>query len=168
MKRVLVLTVALLVVVSTLLVTAAPALSCTPCRWTGGGTIGTSRDPRVTHGFELHCSVDQLPNNLEVNWGGNHFHLDVLTMVECADDPAINPKPPRAGSDTYHGLGVGRCNGVEGYQAEWIFTDAGEPGNNDWAWIVIKDAGDNTVMEVSGFLTKGNQQAHNGTGVDAT
>ena len=151
-----------------LLVSAAPAVACTPCRWTGGGTIGTNRDPRVTHGFELHGSVDQLPNNLEVNWGGNRFHLDTLTRVVCSDDPAIEPSPPRAGSDTYHGWGVGKYNGVDGYQAEWIFTDAGEPGKVDWAWIKITDSNDDTVMEVSGFLRSGNQQAHNGTGVDAT
>ena len=86
-----------------------------PCRITGGGTIGKGRDPRVTHGFELHCNVDQVPNNLEVNWGGDHFHLLELTFVECSDDPAIDPKPPRVGCDTYHGIGVGRYNGVDGY-----------------------------------------------------
>lgn len=137
------------------------------CRWTGGGTIGTNRDPRVTHGFELHCTVDQLPNNLEVNWGGNHFHLTELTDVECSDDPAIDPKPPRAGCDTYHGWGVGKYNGVDGYLAEWVFTDAGEPGRVDWAWIKITDGGGFVVMDVSGFLRNGNQQAHNYTGRDA-
>jgi len=40
------------------------------CRITGGGTIGSDREPRVTHGFELHCNANQLPNRLEVNWGG--------------------------------------------------------------------------------------------------
>lgn len=150
-----------------------PAFACeTPpgceCRTTGGATIGTDRDPRVTHGFELHCNVDQLPNNLEVNWGGNHFHLDTLTAVECIDDPAIVPNPPKAGCDTIHGLGTGSVNGVDGYQVEFIFTDAGEPGSTDWAWVKITDAGGtNTVMEVSGYLTKGNQQFHNCTGKDA-
>ena len=135
-----------------------------PCRFTGGGTIGTDRDPRVTHGFELHCSVDQLPNNLQVNWGGNHFHLEELTQVECSDDPAINPNPPNAPCDTYHGWGTGRYNGVDGYLAEWIFTDAGEPGRNDWGWIEITDSSGSTVMEVSGFLRYGNHQAHRVTG----
>ena len=138
----------------------------TGCRWTGGGTIGTNRDPRVTHGFELHCNVNQLPNNLEVNWGGNHFHLDVLTQVECTDDPAINPTPPRAGYDTIHGWGNGKYNGVSEYHVEFIFTDAGEPGKVDWAWIKITDSGGDTVMEVSGFLKSGNQQAHRLTGND--
>jgi hypothetical protein len=137
------------------------------CRWTGGGTIGTDREPRVTHGFELHCSVDQLPNNLEVNWGGDHFHLDALTQVECSDDPTIDPRPPRAGCDTIHGWGDGKYDGVSGYLVEFILTDAGEPGRVDWAWIKITNSNGDTVMEVSGFLKSGNQQAHNCTGIDA-
>jgi len=132
------------------------------CRWTGGGTIGSNRDPRVTHGFELHCCVDQLPNNLEVSWVGDHFHLDKLTMVECADDPTIDPRPPRAGCDTIHGLGDGKYNGVSGYLVEFIFTDAGEPGRVDWAWIRITAPNGDTVMEVSGFLRFGNIEALNG------
>ncbi len=136
------------------------------CRWTGGGTIGTMRNPRVTHGFELHCDVEQLPNNLEVNWGGDHFHLDVLTQVECSDDPSIDPRPPRAGCDTIHGWGEGQYNGVSGFHVEFIFTDAGEPGRVDWAWIHIADSDGDTVMEVSGFLKTGNQQAHRCTGGD--
>jgi hypothetical protein len=137
------------------------------CRWTGGGTIGTKRDPRATHGFELHCNVNQLPNNLEVNWGGNHFHLDTLTGVVCTDDPAISPIPPRAGCDTIEGWGEGKYNGVSGYLVHFRFTDAGEPGTVDWAWVKITSAGGDTVMEYSGFLVKGNQQAHNCTGIDA-
>jgi uncharacterized repeat protein (TIGR01451 family) len=136
------------------------------CRITGGGTIGPGRKPRVTHGFELHCNVDQLPNNLEVNWGGDNFHLLELTFAECWDDPLIEPWPPRAGCDTYHGIGTGRYNGVEGYQAEWIFTDAGEPGKVDFAWIKITAPGGSIVLEVSGFLRNGNQQFHNLTGKD--
>jgi hypothetical protein len=137
------------------------------CRWTGGGTIGTNRDPRVTHGFELHCNVNQLPNNLEVNWGGDHFHLDVLTQVECSDDPGFDPMPPRASCDTIHGWGEGKYNNHRGYLVEFIFTDAGEPGRGDWAWIKITNSNGDPVMEVSGFLKSGNQQAHRCTGIDA-
>ncbi len=134
------------------------------CRWTGGGTIGTNREPRVTHGFELHSNISELPNNLEVNWGGNHFHLEMLTQTDCYDDPAINPEPPRAGCDTIHGWGEGKVNGTSGYHIEFIFTDAGEPGKVDWAWIKITDSNGGIVMEVSGFLKSGNQQAHRCTG----
>ena len=136
------------------------------CRWTGGGTIGTNRDPRVTHGFELHSNVSELPNNLEVNWGGNHFHLGMLTQTICFDDPAIDPTPPHAGCDTIHGWGEGKYNGATGYHVEFIFTDAGEPGKVDWAWIKITDSNGGIVMEVSGFLKSGNQQAHPCNGDD--
>jgi len=143
-----------------------PSIPETCCRWTGGGTIGLNRNPRVTHGFELHCNVSQLPNNLEVNWGGDHFHLDVLTKVVCWDNLSINPKPPRASCDTIHGWGDGKYNGVSGYHVEFNFTDAGEPGTGDWAWIKITNPKGGTVMEVSGFLKSGNQQAHRCTGID--
>ncbi|MBI3639254.1 MAG: SBBP repeat-containing protein [Thaumarchaeota archaeon] len=139
-------------------------------RMTGGGSIltpavtsgsGKNNSMRVTHGFELHCDVSQLPNNLEVNWDkGNKFHLDSLTTVSCTDDPTIIPNPPDAGFDTYVGTGTGSYNGVSGATAEWTFTDAGEPGKNDFAKIVIKDKNNVVVLSVSGYLNSGNQQAH--------
>ena len=125
---------------------------------TGGGTIG---DKLATHGFELHCDVTQGPNNLEVNWGkGNKFHLDTLTSASCSDDPNIVPNPPAAGFDTYKGTGTGAYNGAAGAKVEWTFTDAGEPGKNDYAAIKITDASNNVVLNVSGNLSNGNQQAH--------
>lgn len=131
------------------------------CRWTGGGTIGENRNPRKTHGFELHCDVDDLPNNLEVNWGGDHFHLDVLTIVDCYYNASINPEHPTADCNTIHGWGDGKYNGNSGYHVEFIFTDGGEPGkDNDWAWIKVTNSIGETVMEDSGFLISGNQQAH--------
>jgi hypothetical protein len=134
------------------------------CRWTGGGTIGTDRNPRVTHGFELHCDVTHTPNNLEVNWGGNHFHLTTLTQATCSDDPTISPNPPNAPCDTIHGFGIGRVNGVSGYHIEFIFTDAGEPGTHDFASITITSTSGALVLHVEGFLSHGNQQAHRCTG----
>ncbi|GFO96009.1 uncharacterized protein) Fragment, partial [groundwater metagenome] len=74
--------------------------------------------------------------------------------------PAITPNPPAAGFDTYVGTGTGRYNGVSGFKAEWTFTDAGEPGKNDFAKIVIKDASSNVILSVSGKLNNGNHQAH--------
>lgn len=44
-------------------------------------------------------------------------------------------------------------------KAELTFTDAGEPGRNDFAKIVIK-VGTSTVLSVSGNSDNGNQQAH--------
>ena len=127
-------------------------------RMTGGGTIkGTT----TRHGLELHCDTSHIPNRLEVNWGKtNKFHLETLTSAACSDDPSISPNPPAAGFDTYVGKGTGRYNGVPGATAEWTFTDAGEPGVNDVAKLLIKDAGGNTVLSVGGTLKQGNQQAH--------
>jgi len=136
--------------------TAAQSL---PGRMTGGGTIG---DTGTKHGFELHCDITQSPNNLEVNWGkGNKFHLDTLSAASCSDDPNITPNPPAAGLNNYTQKGTGTYNGVAGATAEWTFTDAGEPGTNDTATIKITDVNGNIVLNVSGKLSQGNQQAHN-------
>ena len=136
-------------------------LANVPGRMTGGGSVFTADGVRVTHGFELHCDANQEPNNLQVNWGkGNKFHLESLTSASCNDDPAIEPNPPAAGFDTYEGVGTGRYNGVSGATATWTFTDAGEPGNSDFAELVITDAGGNVVLSVSGNLNRGNHQAH--------
>ena len=130
-------------------------------RMTGGGSVFMSDGTRVTHGFTLNCDASMTPNNLQINWGKkNKFHLEGLTTAVCSDDPAIDPKNPKASFDTYEGMGMGRFNGVSGATAHWIFTDAGEPGKLDIARILIKDAGNNTVLTVSGNLKNGNQQAH--------
>jgi len=155
-------------------------------RMTGGGSIckpsgcvdtSGESDGRITHGFELHCAPEDVPNNLEINdhIGGHRFHLDTLDDVFCYDDPSINPTPPGAGFDTYVGRGTGRYDGVPGYCADWIFTDAGEPGDNDSAFIRITDTpgplgdDDNSVVACTGNvllvigpakLTFGNHQAH--------
>ncbi len=136
--------------------------STTQGSMTGGGSIIDPTYGKVTHGFELQCNMANTPNNLEVNWGhGNKFHLNSLTSVFCVNDPAISPYPPAAGFDTYVGTGTGSYNGAAGATAKWTFTDAGEPGTNDHATIVIKDNGGHTVLSVSGNLQNGNQQAHN-------
>lgn len=127
-------------------------------RMTGGGSIGNTT---VRHGFELHCDATHQPNRLEVNWGkGAKFHLETLISASCTDDPTIAPNPPAAGFDTYHGKGIGRYNGVSGYTATWIFTDAGEPGVNDYVTITILDPANNPILTVSDLLRNGNHQAH--------
>lgn len=142
------------------------ACICNNCRWTGGGTIGYYNDQRVTHGFELHCSIDLVPNNLEVNWGGNHFHLMELTFVECWLDQ--DPAPPHAPCSWISGEGTGRYNNVDGYNIAFVFSDAGEPGkDNDWGTITITAPGTSEIiLEVEGFLHCGNHQAHRLTGHD--
>jgi hypothetical protein len=148
-------------------------------RMTGGGTIGDSGsssssksgkssksaksrigDQLVRHGFTLHCDVRQRPNRLQVNWGrGERFHLEQMTSVSCLDDPTISPRPPAASFDTHRGTGTGRYNGRPA-TAEWVFTDAGQPGRLDTASIVIRDAGGAIVLSASGLVSNGNHQAH--------
>jgi hypothetical protein len=163
-------------------------------RMTGGGSVcrpsgcvdtGDDFSGRVTHGFELHCAPEDLPNNLEVNDhftspGGHRWHLDRLDDVYCYNDPTIDPRPPAAGFDTYVGRGNGRYDGQPNFCANWILTDAGEPGDLDKMYIRVTDqpstpdgAEDNVVAQCAGnvllevnpgptptLLTKGNHQAH--------
>jgi hypothetical protein len=127
---------------------------------TGGGSI-ISNDLRVTHGFHLDCTVSNGPQRLEVNFSGNRFHLEQLNTAFCSNDPTINPGQPAAGFNTYTGSGVGNFNGVAGATINFVFTDAGEPGTNDFAAYTICDVDGNLVLSASGNLDKGNQQAHN-------
>jgi hypothetical protein len=138
------------------ILTSAGSISTDTCdlagRMTGGGSVFTSDSTRVTHGFELHCDKSNKPNNLEVNFGGgNNFHLDTLARVFCAKI-----------GDVYYifGVGTGSYNGVSGATVFFRLTDAGEPGTNDEAYIVIKDSTGATVLSVNGFLDNGNQQFH--------
>ena len=129
-------------------------------RMTGGGSVyheDDKKNPRVTHGFTLHC--DGGPNSLEVNWPGNKFHMESLTSVTCKDFPLISEGNPVAGFDTIEGSGVGRLNGVPGATVNFRFIDAGEPGSvADSVMMTISNGGQ--VLEVSGTIQKGNQQAH--------
>jgi len=100
------------------------------------------------------------PNNLEVNWGaGNKFHLETLTAAVCFADASIDATPDAAQFNTLIGTGTGAYNGLPGAVAQFTFTDAGEPGQNDTAKIVIK-VGSNSVLSAVGTLNNGNQQAH--------
>ena len=131
-------------------------------RMTGGGSVFTAaKGERVTHGMVLHCNAAATPQNLEINWGkGNNFHLTSVSSVQCTDDPTILPTPPAAGFDTITGVGTGRLNNVDGATVSFTFTDAGEPGKDDMATIVIKDSSGATVQTLSGKLNVGNHQAH--------
>jgi len=129
-------------------------------RMTGGGSVYTEDGMRVTHGFELHCDIDVGPNNLEVNFDKNNFHLEQLTFVRCYDDPGLNPLPRPAPFDTLVGEGVGRFNNQPGYKIRFTFTDDGEPGSTDLAQIEIRDPQGRVVLFVSGNLHNGNHQAH--------
>lgn len=129
-------------------------------RMTGGGSVFTDDNTRVTLGFEIHCDLSK-PNNLQVNWpDGNKFHMLELTSAICTDDPAINQKPPVAPLDTFEGVGTGRYNGVEGATISFTFVDKGEPGKSDTALIQILDNGGHEVLYVYGSMKYGNLQAH--------
>ncbi len=129
-------------------------------RMTGGGSIFTSEGMRVTHGFELHCNASDMPNRLEINWRHHQFHLLNLTSVACTDDPNIDPGNPKTNFDTLTATGTGRLDGTDGATIQLKLTDAGEPGRNDTATFIIRDASGNVVLTVSGPLHFGNHQAH--------
>ena len=132
-------------------------------RFTGGGNQVEAGGAKITRGLTIHCDL-LLSNNLEINWGGNHFHmLEHLETIQCSDDPAIEQKPPVAPLDTLIGRGVGRYNGVDGYTVQFILIDAGEPGKYDRMGIRIYETADpsNVVLFVpTSYLTGGNLQAH--------
>ncbi len=137
-----------------------------PGRMTGGGSVFTIDDVRVTRGFQIHCDLRE-PNNLEVNWpGGNKFHTTELTSAVCTDSPAVDQNPPAAPFDTFTGTGVGKLNNKPGAKIEFVFVDAGEPGTSDTASLKIFDQFGNLVLDVTGdpnvpgFLDHGNIQAH--------
>lgn len=144
-----------------------------PGRMTGGGSIFCpylTGNQRVTHGFELHCKLENVdvsePNNLEINFsGGDNFHLTSLNTAVCTDTQAIE-QPPSAGFDTFEGTGTGTFNGQPATIA-FTFVDGGEPGTKDLAVFKIQ-VGGNTVLDCplspNSFLTFGNQQAHAATG----
>jgi len=128
-------------------------------RMTGGGKVD-SRGLGVSHGFTLHCDRADGPNNLQVNWGENKFHLEGKTLLSafCSNNPDESEGKPIAGFDTFLGSGTGRLNGESGHTIEFTFTDFGEPGKGvDLATIKIDG-----VLIVSGTI-QGNHQAHPGS-----
>ena len=131
-------------------------------RFTGGGKQVLVGNLSVTRGLTIHCDL-RLSNNLEVNWGGNRFHMtEHMTTVTCSDDPTIVQAPPRAPLDTLIGIGTGRYNNVDGYTIEFTLIDAGEPGVQDQMAIrIYQTTTGNVVLTVPlQNLTGGNLQAH--------
>ncbi len=138
-----------------------PILATNQGRMTGGGSVGLLEDNpgfRITHGFELHCDAAKLPNNLEVNWSGNRFHLESLTTNSCVLQPP-DPRPPAAPIWRMDGTGAGRYNGQSGCSISFSLTDRGEPGTSDEAFFVITCPVLGVVLSGGGVLTFGNHQA---------
>lgn len=125
---------------------------------TGGGWIDASVG-RVTNGFRLECNPANRPNNLQINWPGNGFHLEHVNSVSCSFDPAVgDPAPPPASFNTISGSGTGRCRSGGSATVAWKKTDAGEPGKGrDRFEVTISGS---CSLSASGLLGGGNQQAH--------
>lgn len=134
-------------------------------RMTGGGSVFTVNDVRVTRGFEIHCDLRK-PNNIEVNWPDNSFHMTELTSAVCTDTVAVQAPPQSSPFDTFQGTGAGKLNNKPGGHIQFVFVDAGEPGTSDTAWIKVYDADNNLVLyvpgdpNVPGYLQYGNLQTH--------
>lgn len=153
----------------TTVVVTVPELDCGAVdpafgRFTGGGFQVRVGAARVTRGLTIHCDL-LLSNNLEVNWGGNSFHMtEHLETVSCTDDPAIVQAPPPAPLDTLVGVGTGRYNGTDGYTIEFTLVDGGEPGTvADKAALRIYQTSNpaNVVLNIPlQALSGGNLQAH--------
>ena len=136
----------------------------------GGGKVyvpksGNMPSFTLTHGFELHCDATLGPNNLEINWLQNKFHLEELEAAKCIDDGTPNEPPPspHPGStlDVYTGEGFGRYNGVCGAYATWSMDDNGEPGKGDQILsLKIRDSNGNEVLNINDplKLQSGNHQ----------
>ena len=131
----------------------------------GGGRVDDPKYGKVTHGFELHCDATQAPNNLEINWLQNKFHLEELESAKCIDNRTPNEPPPSPHPgptlDIYKGEGFGRYNGVCGAYATWVMDDNGEPAKNDQILsLKIKDEKGKTVLDITNplKLQTGNHQ----------
>jgi hypothetical protein len=138
---------------------ACPVQVSTEGFMTGGGQMNAFA---ASHGFNLGCNAISNHNNLEVNWaGGNKFHLESIASVTCYLDPNLPaPNPPNAGFNTLVLSGAGKYNNQDGATIKIILTDAGEPGVNDQASMLVTSNG-STVLDVPfAPLATGNQQAH--------
>lgn len=127
-------------------------------RFTGGGfqMISNGVEVKVTRGFTVHCH-NLLTNNLEVNWGGNAFHMDKNSLSNVTCTFVQDPTPPRAPVSRIVASSTGRCNGGPA-TIDFVLEDRGEPGRNDRSALRISGACSLDVAE--DFLDRGNIQAH--------
>lgn len=132
-----------------------------PGRMTGGGSVIGSGGVRLTHGFEIHCTPAQAPNHLEVHGKeGARFHLESLEAAVCFRDAAFDSARPSADFNTLVGKGRGGYNGRSGASIQFTFRDAGEPGTEDFADLVVTDSNGSVVLSAAGELRSGDHQAH--------
>lgn len=144
-------------------------------RFTGGGKVVVSNaivpasgSVTVTKGFEVDCDMDPMHENLELNWEGNHFHMNMITSATCTLQ-GLPPNPPTAPVNRIDATGTGSYNGVDGYTVVFTLWDQGEPGTNDQAGFVVCQTANptscagsaNIVLSVPlQLVSTGNIQAH--------
>jgi hypothetical protein len=86
--------------------------------------------------------------------------MDLLS-IHCMMNPSLPPSGnPDVPMNEVIGSGVGRFNKDRGYLVEFYFTDAGEPGVNDYGRITITGPDSIVVLHIEGYLTFGNHQTH--------
>ena len=137
-------------------------------RFTGGGKqVAAGTDAAgdvvtINKGFEVDCDLHHPSNNLEINWGGNRFHMLAFTEAVCT--LVGPPNPPKAPVNTIVAMGTGRYDGLDGYTVMFELQDNGEPGHGvDMAGFVVFETANpaNVVLNVPAtFVTDGNIQAH--------
>lgn len=124
----------------------------------GGGQIAAAG---VRHWFRLGCTP-RSPSVLErltVRWGNISFQLDDMLTATCLKDPSNSKGKGKGAFDTQIGSGIGRLSNAPGvYTAEWRFFDSGTH-NRDTAVIIIRNPAGAVILNVSGALSQGDQQA---------
>lgn len=130
--------------------------------FTGSGALLTNKKVRVTHSFELHCAMGEVPNNIQVNWDEHGFSLESITSTDCYDDPTIEPNPPGCEVDAFEGMGTGKYDGRSGATIRWKITDSGDTGARDFLSLVIRDRDGDVALVVSGVLIFGNHKVYCG------
>ena len=149
---------------SSSVVTVTIPTNCAPGtgRFTGGGKQVTVDGIAVTKGFEVDCDLHQPSNNLEINWGSNHFHMTAFLSAVCTF--VKKPNPPTAPVNTIVATGTGRYNNSNGYTVEFTLIDNGEPGTSDEISFKVYETANpsNVVLDTGGlnFISGGNVQAH--------
>lgn len=113
----------------------------------------------LTHAVKIYCD-DAGKDFLAAYSNKGVFILKNVTERSCTDDPAIAPDPPAASFDTVTGKGTGYWNGKPA-TVEFVFTDAGEPGNHDRVRIKVTDSYGKVVLDVDQKIDCGNHQAVN-------
>ena len=101
-----------------------------------------------------HFPIASISNGMPA---ANRFHLDALTSVSCFTVAAQCSSG--AAAPTITGSGTSSYNGAAGATIKFTFTDAGEPGINDFASYNIQANG-SVVLSASGCLQYGNHQYH--------